>query len=285
MIVETSPAEVRRVVRAARRRGLSIGCVPTMGALHQGHVSLIEAARKECGFVVGTIFVNPTQFGANEDFSMYPRTLESDLEMCREAGADLVFTPPVSAMYGESAQTIVRVTELSTVLEGAHRPGHFDGVTTIVTKLFNVTEPDRAYFGQKDFQQQLIIRQMVTDLDQALEVVTCPIIREPDGLAMSSRNRYLSIDERQRASQLFQALKLAERRADDAQMMPADIARAMQAHLNSVGGIDVQYAVIADSATLQPLAKRPDSAVPAVALIAAKVGSTRLIDNQILRFR
>ena len=282
MIVESSPVEVRRVVRAARQRGVSIGCVPTMGALHQGHVSLIEAARKDCGFVVGTIFVNPTQFGPNEDFSKYPRTLESDLEMCRKAGADLVFTPPVSAMYGESAQTIVRVTELSTVLEGAHRPGHFDGVTTIVTKLFNVTEPDRAYFGQKDFQQQLIIRQMVSDLDQALEIVTCPIIRESDGLAMSSRNRYLSTDERHRASQLSQALKLAERLASDSQLTPPDIAIAMQENLESVGGIDVQYAVIVDSATLQPLAKRSSSAV---ALIAAKVGSTRLIDNQILRFR
>jgi pantoate--beta-alanine ligase len=285
MIVESSPAEVRRVVRAARQRGLCIGCVPTMGALHQGHVSLIEAARKDCGFVVGTIFVNPTQFGPNEDFSKYPRTLESDLEMCRNAGADLVFTPPVSAMYAASAQTIVRVTQLSTVLEGAHRPGHFDGVTTIVTKLFNVTEPDRAYFGQKDFQQQLVIRQMVSDLDQALEIVTCPIIREPDGLAMSSRNRYLSKDERQRASQIFQALKLAERLAADPKLMPTDIAGAMQEHLNSVGGIEVQYAVIADSVTLQLLAERPDFPVSAVALIAAKVGSTRLIDNQILRFR
>lgn len=282
MIVESSPAEVRRVVRAARQRGVSIGCVPTMGALHQGHVSLIKAARKDCGFVVGTIFVNPTQFGPNEDFSKYPRTLDADLEMCRNAGADLVFTPPVSAMYGESAQTIVRVTELSTVLEGAQRPGHFDGVTTIVTKLFNVTEPDRAYFGQKDFQQQLIIRQMVADLDQALEIVTCPIIRESDGLAMSSRNRYLSIDERQRGVQLFQALKLAERLAADSKLMPPDIAKAMQEHLDSVGGIAVQYAVIVDSATLQPLAERSTSAV---ALIAAKVGSTRLIDNQILRFR
>ncbi len=282
MIVESSPAEVRRVVRAARQRGVSIGCVPTMGALHEGHVSLIEAARKDCGFVVGTIFVNPTQFGPNEDFSKYPRTLESDLEMCRKAGAHLVFTPPVSAMYGESAQTIVRVTELSTVLEGAHRPGHFDGVTTMVTKLFNVTEPDRAYFGQKDFQQQLIIRQMVTDLDQPLEIVTCPIIRESDGLAMSSRNRYLSIDERQRASQLFQALKLAERLAADPQLIPPDIATAMQEHLNSVGGIDVQYAVVADCSTLECLSERRQTAV---ALIAAKIGSTRLIDNQILRFR
>ena len=282
MIIESSPAEVRRVVRAARQRGVSIGCVPTMGALHEGHVSLIEAARKDCGFVVGTIFVNPAQFGPNEDFSKYPRTLEWDLEMCRKAGADLVFTPPVSAMYGASAQTIVRVKALSTVLEGAHRPGHFDGVTTIVTKLFNITEPDRAYFGQKDFQQQLIIRQMVADLDQALEIVTCPIIRESDGLAMSSRNRYLSIDQRQRASQIFQTLKLAERLAADAQLIPRDIATAMLDHLNSIGGIDVQYAVVADCSTLESLSERPKTAV---ALIAAKVGSTRLIDNQILRFR
>lgn len=282
MIVETSPAEVRRVVRAARQRGVSIGCVPTMGALHEGHISLLEAARKDCGFVVGTIFVNPTQFGPNEDFSKYPRTLEADLEMCRKAGADLIFTPAVTDMYGQSAQTIVRVTELSKVLEGAHRPGHFDGVTTIVTKLFNVTEPDRAYFGQKDFQQQLIIRQMVADLDQPVEIVTCPIIREPDGLAMSSRNRYLSIAERQRASQLSQAIRLAKKMADDPGVMPQEIATAMQDHLNSVGGIDVQYAVIADCLTLQPLSERPPAAV---ALIAAKVGSTRLIDNQILRFR
>ena len=282
MIVESSPAEVRRVVRIARQRGVSIGCVPTMGALHEGHVSLIEAARKDCGFVVGTIFVNPTQFGPNEDFSKYPRTLESDLEMCRNAGADLVFTPALSAMYGESAQTTVRVTELSTILDGAHRPGHFDGVTTIVTKLFNITEPDRAYFGQKDFQQQLIIRQMVTDLDQPVEIVTCPIIRESDGLAMSSRNRYLSIEERQYALQLFQALKLAERLAADSAKSPPQIAQAMTDHLNSVGGIDVQYAVVADCSTLERLNERPQTAV---ALIAAKVGSTRLIDNQILRFR
>ena len=282
MIVESSPAEVRRAVRVARQRGFSIGCVPTMGALHHGHVSLIEAARQNCDFVVGTIFVNPTQFGPNEDFSKYPRTLDSDLDMCRTAGADLVFTPAVSAMYGAAAQTIVRVTELSTVLEGAHRPGHFDGVTTVVTKLFNVTEPDRAYFGQKDYQQQLIIRQMVSDLDQAVEIVTCPIIRESDGLAMSSRNRYLSVDERRRAAQLFQSLELASRLAATSELTPVEISAAMLNHLDSVEGIDVQYAVIVDSDTLQPLADRSSTAV---ALIAAKVGSTRLIDNQILRFR
>jgi pantoate--beta-alanine ligase len=282
MLVETSPSATRREVRTARQLGLSIGCVPTMGALHAGHVSLIETARQHCDFVVATIFVNPTQFGPGEDFLKYPRTLEADLEMCRSAGANLVFTPPVTAMYAESAQTIVRVTKLAQVLEGAHRPGHFDGVSTVVTKLFNTTEPDRAYFGQKDYQQQLIIRQMTADLDQPVEIVTCPIIREADGLAMSSRNRYLSAHDRQLASQLFQALKLAERLAAESELSPNEISRAMTNHLNAAGGIDVQYAVIADSASLEPLVDRSDSAV---ALIAAKIGATRLIDNQILRFR
>lgn len=282
MIVEASPFETRRAVRDARRRGLTVGCVPTMGALHKGHVSLIDAARQECDFVVGTIFVNPTQFGPSEDYSKYPRTLDADLEMCQAAGADLVFTPPVSAMYTDSSQTIVRVTRLAEVLEGAHRPGHFDGVSTVVAKLFHITEPDRAYFGQKDFQQQLIIRQMVADLDQPVEIISCPIIREADGLAMSSRNRYLSAAERARASQIFQALKLAERLAKDSTLRPPDIADQMAAHLKSAGGVDVQYAVITDLARLEPLADRSDSAV---ALIAAKVGATRLIDNQILLFR
>jgi len=282
MIVESSLTETRRFVRAARQQGRSVGCIPTMGALHRGHVSLIEIARKECDFVVATIFVNPTQFGPEEDFTRYPRTLDTDLEMCRAAGADLIFTPPVSAMYTASAQTIVRVTELAEVLEGSHRPGHFDGVSTVVAKLFNVTEPDRAYFGQKDFQQQLIIRQMVVDLDQPVGIVTCPIIREADGLALSSRNRYLSVAERQQASQLYQALKLAETLAEETTLAPPEIARRMADHLKSVGGIDVRYAVIADSVTLELLTERSDSAV---ALLAVKVGSTRLIDNQILRFR
>jgi len=253
-----------------------------MGALHQGHVSLIEIARKECDFVVATIFVNPTQFGPNEDFTRYPRTLDADLEMCRAAGADLIFTPPVSAMCAASAQTIVRVTKLAQVLEGAHRPGHFDGVSTVVAKLFNVTEPERAYFGQKDFQQQLIIRQMSVDLDLPVEIITCPIIREADGLAMSSRNRYLSVVERQQASRLFQTLKLAETLAENSTLSPPEIARQMADHLKSVEGIEVQYAVIADAVTLELLTDRSN---PAVALLAVKVGSTRLIDNQILRFR
>lgn len=282
MIVESVPSQVRTLVRDARRRGLIVGCVPTMGALHPGHVSLVERARQECDFVVATIFVNPTQFGPNEDFSKYPRTLEADLEMCRNAGADLVFTPQTASMYSPLAQTIVRVTKLATVLEGAHRPGHFDGVSTVVTKLFNITEPDRAYFGQKDYQQQLIIRQMVSDLDQPVEVITCPIIREADGLAMSSRNRYLSGDERRRAGQLSEALRLAARLAAESKLSPAEIAARMADHLNSAGGIDLQYAVIADPQTLDLLSDRPEQGV---ALIAARVGTTRLIDNEILVFR
>jgi pantoate--beta-alanine ligase len=253
-----------------------------MGALHQGHVSLIERARSECDFVVATIFVNPTQFGPNEDFTRYPRTLEADLELCRNAGADLVFTPTAASMYSGTAETIVRVTRLSQVLEGAHRPGHFDGVTTVVTKLFNITEPDRAYFGQKDYQQQLIIRRMVADLDQPVEIVTCPIIREPDGLAMSSRNRYLSADERQTACRIFQALKLAESLATPGETDPSAITTQMIRQLESVQGVDVHYAGIFDCDSLQPVIDRQSSGV---ALIAAKVGSTRLIDNMILQFR
>ena len=282
MNIESSIADTRSLVRHARRHSLVIGCVPTMGALHQGHVSLVERARSECDFVVVTIFVNPTQFGPNEDFSRYPRTLETDLELCRNAGTDLVFTPETSSIYSESAQTTVCVTRLAQVLEGAHRPGHFDGVSTVVAKLFNVTQPDRAYFGQKDFQQQLIIRQMVRDLDQPVEIVTCPIIREPDGLAMSSRNRYLSPDDRRRAGQLFQALTLSERLATESDLTPPQIAERMTEHLQSFGGIDVQYAVIANCDTLEVFTDRTPTAV---ALIAAKVGSTRLIYNLILQFR
>lgn len=282
MLVEQCPRTTRLKVRAARSRQLTVGVVPTMGALHQGHASLIRQARNECGYVVATIFVNPTQFGPGEDFSRYPRTLDTDLDMCREAGADLVFTPAVAEMYGPLSQTTVRVTELSTRLEGAHRPGHFDGVCTIVTKLFHVTEPDRAYFGQKDFQQQLIIRRMTEDLDFAVEIVTCPIIREADGLAMSSRNRYLSPADRQTAAQLYQALQLAVRLAAETPLTPPDISQQMRRHLEQAGGIEVDYAVLADAETLQPLETR---AGQAVALVAARIGTTRLIDNQILQFR
>ncbi|MCA9061306.1 MAG: pantoate--beta-alanine ligase [Planctomycetaceae bacterium] len=282
MIVEASAQTVRQLVRQNRSSGRQIGVVPTMGALHAGHVSLIEVARRTCDFVVATIFVNPTQFGPGEDFDRYPRTLESDLQMCAEAGADLVFTPDVTEMYPRDVSASVHVRGSTEVLEGVLRPGHFDGVTTIVAKLFNITEPDRAYFGQKDFQQQLVIRHMVQALDFGLEIVTCPIIREPDGLAMSSRNRYLSAAERLSAVEISRALRVASQLAESSDLSPPQIAEQMRAHLTATGAFDVQYAVIADCHSLELLTARQPQAV---ALIAARLGQTRLIDNQILQFR
>ncbi|MFM7055895.1 MAG: pantoate--beta-alanine ligase, partial [Planctomycetota bacterium] len=278
-----SPTDVHAAIRRARAQGLSVGCVPTMGALHAGHASLIERARAECSCVVATIFVNPTQFGPSEDFSRYPRTLDADLEICRQAGADLVFTPSVPDMYSPDADTLVRVNRLSTVLEGAHRPGHFDGVTTVVAKLFLITEPDRAYFGQKDFQQQLIIRRMVRDLNFPVEMITCPIVREPDGLAMSSRNRYLSAAERQTATAISQALWHAESLAAKPGTSPASVAQALHQRLTAVPGIQLQYALLADPETLAEVPEHTPI-TSAVALVAARVGTTRLLDNHILQF-
>ncbi len=281
MLVVASPAEVREHSRRARKSGRTIGVIPTMGALHDGHVSLVRYARADCDFVIATIFVNPTQFGPNEDFSRYPRTLEADLELCRSAGADVVFTPHVTQMYGPTAQTSVRVSKLSLPFEGAHRPGHFDGVSTVVAKLFLITEPDRAYFGQKDYQQQLIIRQMVSDLDFGLEIVTCPIVREPDGLAMSSRNRYLKPDDRRIAVEIFQTLLLAESLARTTNLTASQISLRMQERLLSIEGIELSYAEVVDESTLEPPLERPPEAV---ALIAVRVGTTRLIDNMRIRF-
>tara|TARA_B100001939_G_scaffold334293_1_gene335114 strand:- start:271 stop:1038 length:768 start_codon:yes stop_codon:yes gene_type:complete len=251
-----------------------------MGALHQGHLSLVQRARQESTLVVATIFVNPTQFGPGEDFEQYPRTLQDDLQQCEQAGADLVFTPKTDEMYGADAQTFVRVTELTQRLEGAHRPTHFEGVTTIVAKLFNITVPTIACFGQKDYQQQLIIRQMVKDLNFGVKIVTCPIIREADGLALSSRNRYLSETERNRALVLNRALRNAGQQAEGG-VSPAQIAVEMQRRIHDEEGVELEYAVVADERTLQPVCEDTDSAV---ALVAARVGKTRLIDNAILRF-
>jgi pantoate--beta-alanine ligase len=285
MHVEQSPERLTQRIRAARQSGSTIGVVPTMGALHAGHLSLVEAARAECDLVVATIFVNPTQFGPNEDFQKYPRTLESDLELCRAAGSDLVFTPATDSMYPPGAQTVVSVGQIAAQLEGACRPGHFDGVTTIVAKLFNVTLPDRAYFGQKDFQQQLVIRQMVQDLNFPLTIVTCPIVREADGLAMSSRNRYLSTSERKTATALFHALQKTSESAAARQRESVDIdalTAELETHLRGTPGIELEYAVIVDADTLGTFTADSETAV---ALVAAKVGATRLIDNLILQFR
>ena len=283
------PADIRSIVRQQRRHGKQIGVVPTMGALHQGHISLIEAAAEQCDFVVTTIFVNPTQFGPNEDFEKYPRTLQDDLAKCEAAGADVVFLPEVDVMYPPDCQTIVKVSKLTDVLEGAHRPGHFDGVTTIVAKLLQITEPDQAFFGQKDFQQQRVIRQMVKDLNWGLEIVTCPTVRESDGLAMSSRNRYLSTSERKTALQISAALDQAQADSRHSGASPSGVEKVMNERLTNVDGLNLDYAVVVNSQSLLGISDSEWNGnalhEPAVALIAAKVGTTRLIDNQILGFR
>lgn len=251
-----------------------------MGALHAGHVSLIEAAQKECEFVAATIFVNPTQFAPTEDLAKYPRTLEADFAACRAAGTDLVFHPVVDSMYPEGFVTYVEVEKLSKVLEGEFRSTHFRGVTTIVLKLFNILAPDVAYFGRKDYQQQLIIRRMCRDLDVPIEIRTCDTVREPDGLALSSRNRYLSPEDRASAVALSQALRLAERQLQSGEKNVARVRDAMLAHLNSKPNVVVDYATIVNPETLEPLtAPIPEM----VALVAARVGQTRLIDNLPIR--
>lgn len=262
----------------ARMAGLRIGCVPTMGALHAGHLSLVEAAKRESDFVVLTIFVNPTQFGPHEDFTKYPRPLERDIDLCRSAAVDVVFHPEVADVYPAPNATYVDVPALDRILEGAFRPGHFRGVATIVLKLFNLVLPDVAFFGQKDYQQQLLLKHMAADLNVPVEIRTCPTLRDPDGLAMSSRNIYLSAAERQTALSLSQALKLAhdliQRRAT-----PTEIRSAMRQHLESFPGVKIDYATIADAHTLEEVT---DLVPQMVALIAARVGTTRLIDNQLL---
>ncbi|MGD9856491.1 MAG: pantoate--beta-alanine ligase [Planctomycetaceae bacterium] len=279
MHVVQTIAEVRSAVREARRRGLRIGCVPTMGALHAGHMSLVAECRRQSGFVAVWIFVNPTQFAPHEDLEKYPRPLEDDLTNCRAAGVDLVFTPDGSSLYPERFETYVTVERLSQILEGEHRPTHFRGVATIVTKLFNIIQPDVACFGQKDYQQQALIRRMVHDLDIPVEIVTCPTVREPDGLALSSRNVYLSADERRAALSLYEALQLAAERIGTGETDLAKVRAAMLDHLRSQPLVEPDYSTIADTETLEQLdTPRPRM----VALVAATVGRTRLIDNLIM---
>ncbi|MCC7419145.1 MAG: pantoate--beta-alanine ligase [Planctomycetaceae bacterium] len=276
MLATPSLTELRQHVAQARAKGLKVGLVPTMGALHAGHRSLVETCRSECGFVVATIFVNPTQFGPNEDFTRYPRTLEADLEMCRAAGADLVFHPETASVYPEGFSTYVDVEGITARLEGESRPGHFRGVATVVLKLFNMAQADVAYFGQKDYQQQLLIRTMCRDLDVPIEIRTCPTIREPDGLALSSRNRYLSPAERAKALSLSKALRMAERLLQAGEKNVSAVRAAMMAVLEEPTGVRVDYASVSDPHTLAELTTpQPEM----VALVAARVGTTRLIDN------
>ena len=263
--------------RAVSKR---IGLVPTMGYLHAGHLSLVRAARQDCDVVVMSIFVNPKQFGPQEDFATYPRDMAGDLRQAREAGVDAVFTPAVAEMYPPGFLTEVSVHELTSPLCGAARPGHFNGVTTVVAKLFNIVRPDRAYFGQKDYQQVTVIRKMVTDLHLPLEVITCPTVREPDGLAMSSRNAYLNPAERQAALVLWRALRLAEERLTQGERQGARLAATLRDFISQEPLARIDYVAMCDPDTLREVEQIAGTVLVALAVY---IGQTRLIDNAVLR--
>jgi pantoate--beta-alanine ligase len=264
----------------ARLSGLRIGFVPTMGYLHEGHLSLMRAARAECDMVVLSIFVNPTQFGPNEDYQRYPRDAERDLEAARAVGANLVFMPSAEAMYPSGYSTFVEVEGLTSKLEGQHRPGHFRGVATVVLKLLNIVQPHKAYFGLKDYQQFLVVRRMVADLNLPVEIVPMPTVREPDSLAMSSRNVYLSPEERQAALALPRAIQRCVQELRGGERRAWHVKRAGMELLDAEPLLTVDYLAVADPETLA----EPDIVgASAVVLGAVRCGSTRLIDNAIWR--
>ena len=266
--------------KMVRKEGKAIGLVPTMGYLHEGHASLIKAARKHTDFVVLSIFVNPLQFGPSEDFEKYPRDLKRDEECARAAGVDVIFYPPVKEIYPEGYATYVGVEGLTDTLCGASRPGHFRGVATIVAKLFNIVKPAVAYFGQKDAQQAAVIRKMVQDLNMDVEIKMMPIVREADGLAMSSRNSYLSEDERRDALVLHQALQKAQALVKDGEREPRKIIRAVREMIEQKPMVKIDYVSVVDTRELREV---PEIAGEALVAVAARVGKTRLIDNVIVR--
>jgi pantoate--beta-alanine ligase len=266
----------------ATARGLlenPVGFVPTMGYLHEGHLSLARRAGQDCRSVAVSIFVNPTQFGPQEDLDKYPRDLERDLRLLDETGVDLVWTPTVEIMYPDGYQTWVEVEKVSRLLEGAQRPGHFRGVTTVVTKLFNAVHPARAYFGQKDAQQAAVIRRMTKDLSYPIEIVVCPIVREPDGLAMSSRNVFLSPEERKGATVLYRSLLAAKDRYEKGERSADALRKRMQDVLGTEPLARVQYVSCADYDTLDEMQRVSGKALLSLAVF---FGKTRLIDNVVL---
>jgi pantoate--beta-alanine ligase len=276
MEVTREIASVRRVLAEPRRSGRRIAFVPTMGALHVAHVSLMEAARREGGHLVVSIFVNPKQFAPEGDFERYPRDEAADLEVCREAGVDLVFLPSTEAMYRPDATTTVHVARLTDTLCGPCRPGHFDGVALVVAKLFNIVQPDVAYFGEKDFQQLAVIRRMVHDLDMRIEIVGCPTVREPDGLAVSSRNAYLTDAQRRQATVLYRALCAARTRIQAGARDPGEVTDQMRRIIEEAGPAEVDYISAVDPDSMQPV-KRIDK--PVLIALAVHIGPARLIDN------
>jgi pantoate--beta-alanine ligase len=267
---------VQRAVATARRGGQSIGFVPTMGALHEGHASLIRAARAECGLVVVSIFVNPTQFGPNEDLQRYPRPLEQDCQMCQREKADLVFVPEVVTIYPPGFSTFVEVTDLQEGMEGRWRPGHFRGVATVVLKLFNLVQPDLAYFGQKDGQQVRLIEKMVADLNIPVSLRICPTVRAPDGLALSSRNQYLDPAQRRHAPVLFQALQEVQHRIENGERDALVLRRLLTERIAATPGAVLDYAEVVQSDSLRPVDRLQGQVMIA---LAVRFGTTRLLDN------
>lgn len=267
----------RQAVQSAQRDGTLVGLVPTMGALHEGHLSLIRAAKERCGFVAVTIFVNPTQFAPTEDLDTYPRTLDADLRACEAEGVDLVFAPSVETMYPpEECKTTVRVSGVTEHLCGRHRPGHFDGVATVVAKLFSILPAELAFFGEKDFQQFAVIRRMAADLNLSTEVIACPTVREADGLAMSSRNVRLTSDHRRQATSLSRALFSARGIIDNGERDASRIISGIERTILAAGPAEIDYVEIVDAATVQPLSILDR---PARICLAVRIGACRLIDN------
>lgn len=271
--------EMQTYAEQQRAIGKTLGFVPTMGALHEGHLSLIHRAKKENHQVIVSIFVNPTQFGANEDFDQYPRNLEADSALAKEAGADVIFSPIVSDMYPAHFSTRITMGKIAEGLCGKYRSGHFDGVAIVVNKLFHLVNPHRAYFGQKDAQQVQVIRQMVEDLNMKVEIIACPIIREADGLAMSSRNAYLSEKERVSARLLNQALLKGRQYVKEGHENPEELHQMMKSFLENDPQIQVQYIEILHPNTLEPVSTLK---TPLMIALAVFIGNTRLIDNTVM---
>ena len=270
---------VRRLVKAARKKGKTVGFVPTMGALHTGHISLIKAAKKQCDFIVVSIFVNPTQFGPLEDFQKYPRPLKKDLAICKNNGVDVVFAPSTEEMYPERNLSWVDVEKIAEGLCGHFRPGHFRGVSTVCTKLFNIVQPDIAFFGQKDAQQAIVLKRMVSDLNMPLKIVVCLTIREKSGLAVSSRNQYLGEKEKAAAACIYKALEKCQQMVGDGIRDTSRLVNQMKEVFFEEPSISIEYISIVDADNLEPLEKIEKKAIVA---IAVHIGPTRLIDNIIV---
>jgi pantoate--beta-alanine ligase len=278
-------SECRNLIEEIKKKDLTIGLVPTMGYLHEGHISLVRAAKSQCQKVFMSIFVNPTQFGPGEDLEKYPRDLERDAALAQDNGVDYIFNPEAGEMYKKDHKTFVQVEKLPDMMCGAHRPGHFRGVTTVVIKLFNIMPAHKAYFGMKDFQQLAIIKKMVKDLDINIEIIECPTVREADGLALSSRNKYLAKDERKNAPIIYRVLKTAEKKILSGEKQAEKIKKEALKELNSNTFIkNIDYFDIRDADTLQEI-QEIGQAGEIVIATAATIGKTRLIDNVVINIK